>query len=63
MKRVTKLHVLDAGLLAALKGRLRLDRTPFGPLLETFVLSELLKPATGAPCRTCGTRTATMSTS
>lgn len=42
-----KLHFLDAGLLAAVKGltpdRLRRDRTPFGPLLETFVLAELLK--------------------
>ena len=44
-----KLHFLDAGLLAALRGitpeRLRRDRTPFGPLLETFVLGELLKLA------------------
>ena len=44
-----KLHFLDAGLLAALGGitpqRLRRDRTPFGPLLETFVLGELLKLA------------------
>ncbi|MCY3671738.1 MAG: ATP-binding protein [Alphaproteobacteria bacterium] len=42
-----KLHFLDAGLLAAVKGltpdRLHRDRTPFGPLLETFVLAELLK--------------------
>ena len=42
-----KLHFLDAGLLAAVKGltpdRLSRDRTPFGPLLETFVLAELLK--------------------
>ena len=50
LKRVTKspkLHFLDSGLLAALKGltpeRLRLDRTPFGSVLETFVLGELLK--------------------
>ena len=44
-----KLHFLDAGLLAALRGitpeRLRRDRTPFGSLLETFVLGELLKLA------------------
>ncbi len=53
LKRLTKspkLHFLDAGLLAALRGltpdRLRRDRTPFGPLLETFVLGELLKLAT-----------------
>ena len=50
VKRLTKtpkLHFLDAGLLAALKAlspdRLRRDRTPFGPVLETFVLGELLK--------------------
>ena len=52
LKRVIKspkLHFLDAGLLAALRSitpdRLRRDRTPFGPLLETFVLGELLKLA------------------
>ena len=42
-----KLHFLDAGLLAALRGitpdRLRRDRTPFGAVLETFVLAELFK--------------------
>ncbi len=58
LKRVTKspkLHFLDAGLLAALKGltpeRLRLDRTPFGSVLETFVLGELLKLASWADDR------------
>ena len=58
LKRVTKspkLHFLDAGLLAALKGlapeHLRLDRTPFGPLLETFVLGELFKLASWADDR------------
>ncbi len=44
-----KLHFLDAGLLAALRNlspdRLRRDRTPFGPLLKTFVFGELLKLA------------------
>lgn len=52
LKRLTKtpkLHFLDAGLLAAVRGlapdRLRADRTPFGPLLETFVFAELLKLA------------------
>ena len=52
LKRVTKspkLHFLDAGLLAALRGltpqRLRRDRTQFGAVLETFVLGELLKLA------------------
>ena len=58
LKRVTKspkLHFLDSGLLAALKGltpeRLRLDRTPFGSVLETFVLGELLKLASWADDR------------
>ena len=52
IKRVTKshkLHFLDSGLLAAQKGlspeSLDRDRTPFGPLLETFVLAELMKIA------------------
>ena len=52
LKRLTrspKLHFLDSGLLAALRGvtpdRLRRDRTPLGPLLETFVLGELFKLA------------------
>ena len=52
LKRITKspkLHFLDAGLLAALRGvtpdRLRCDRTPFGAILETFVFGELLKLA------------------
>ena len=52
LKRITKspkLHFLDAGLLAALRGitpdRLRRDRTPFGAILETFVFGELLKLA------------------
>jgi predicted AAA+ superfamily ATPase len=52
LKRLTKtpkLHFLDAGLLAALRDlspdRLRSDRAPFGALLETFVLAELLKLA------------------
>ena len=58
LKRVTKspkLHFLDAGLLASLKAltpeRLRIDRTPFGPVLETFVLGELLKLASWADDR------------
>ena len=58
LKRVAKspkLHFIDAGLLASLKGltpeRLSLDRTPFGPLLETFVLGELLKLASWADDR------------
>jgi len=44
-----KLHFLDAGLLAALRSvtpeRIGRDRTAFGPILETFVFSELLKIA------------------
>lgn len=58
LKRLTKtpkLHFLDAGLLAALRGltpdRLRADRTPFGALLETFVFAELLKLASWAEGR------------
>ena len=58
LKRVTKspkVHFLDAGLLAALRGitpdRLRRDRTPFGAVLETFVLGELLKLASWADDR------------
>ncbi len=47
--KAPKLHFLDAGLLAALRdlspSRLRRDRTPFGPVLETFVFGELLKLA------------------
>ena len=42
-----KLHFLDSGLLASLQDisleKLRTERQLFGPLLESFVLSELLK--------------------
>jgi predicted AAA+ superfamily ATPase len=55
LKRLTKtpkLHFLDSGLLAALRDlsleRLRSNRKPFGALLETFVLAELLKLASWA---------------
>jgi len=55
LKRLTKtpkLHFLDAGLLAALRdvspARMRQDRSPFGAILETFVLGELLKLASWA---------------
>jgi len=45
--KTPKLHFLDSGLLAALRDlsphKLKHDRTPFGALLETFVLSELFK--------------------
>ncbi|AXB80433.1 ATP-binding protein [Novosphingobium sp. P6W] len=50
LKRIVKtpkLHFLDSGLLASARGltidRLRADRSAFGPLLETFVFSEVLK--------------------
>lgn len=47
--KTPKLHFLDAGLLAAMRGyslqRLRADRNLFGPILETFVFAELLKIA------------------
>jgi predicted AAA+ superfamily ATPase len=47
--KTPKLHFLDSGLLAALRNlsptRLAADRTPFGPLLETFVLAEVSKLA------------------
>jgi len=52
IKRITKspkLHFLDSGLLAAQRGlipkALESDKTPFGAILETFVLSELMKIA------------------
>lgn len=55
LKRITKspkLHLLDAGLLAALRGiapgRVRRDRKVFGPILETFALGELFKLASWA---------------
>ena len=47
--KTPKLHFLDSGLLASLRGvspdHLRRDRTAFGPLLETFVFAELRKLA------------------
>ena len=49
LTKTPKLHFLDPGLLAALRditpAALRRDRTPFGAILETFVLSELSKLA------------------
>lgn len=45
--KTPKLHFLDTGLLAALRGTdaddIRSDRTRFGPMLESFVVSEILK--------------------
>ncbi len=52
LKRLTrspKLHFLDAGLLAAMRDItpdvIQKDKTRFGPILETFVFSELSKMA------------------
>ncbi len=52
LKRLTKkpkLHFLDSGLLAALRGltpeRVAMDRSNFGAVLETFVFAEVLKLA------------------
>ncbi|MGH8200947.1 MAG: ATP-binding protein [Steroidobacteraceae bacterium] len=47
--KTPKLHFIDSGLLTALRGystaRLRSDRGQLGPLLESFVFSELIKGA------------------
>ncbi len=47
--KTPKLHFLDSGLLAAMLGataeRIAKDRSIFGPLLESFVFSEILKQA------------------
>lgn len=48
--KTPKLHFLDSGLLAAVTGvteaRISTDRSVFGPVLETFVVSEILKQTT-----------------
>ena len=45
--KTPKLHFLDAGLLAAILGtteeRIAKDRSIFGPVLEAFVFSEIMK--------------------
>jgi predicted AAA+ superfamily ATPase len=45
--KTPKLHFLDSGLLAALLGltaeRIKKERSAYGPLLETFVFSEVIK--------------------
>jgi hypothetical protein len=50
LTKTPKLHFLDTGLLAALRGdtaaQLQKERTGYGPLLESFVVSEVLKIAT-----------------
>jgi predicted AAA+ superfamily ATPase len=47
--KTPKLHFIDSGLLAAMRGysiaRLRSDRNLLGPLLQTFIFSELVKAA------------------
>lgn len=47
MTKTPKLHFLDTGLLAALRElgseRLAAERVHYGPLLENFVVSEVLK--------------------
>jgi predicted AAA+ superfamily ATPase len=48
--KTPKLHFLDSGLLAAMLGltpeKIAKDRAAFGPLLETFVFSEVMKQTT-----------------
>jgi len=58
LKRIVKtpkLHFLDSGLLAAVRGltfgRVKADRGGFGPILETFVFSEVLKLMTSSDLR------------
>lgn len=58
IKRITKtpkLHFLDSGMLAATRGltfeRVQKQRDLFGPLLETFVFSEVLKLVSGSDMR------------
>lgn len=58
LKRITKtpkLHFLDSGLLAAARGlnaqRVKANRELFGPLLESFVFSEVLKLMTASALR------------
>ena len=47
--KTPKLHFMDSGLLAALRDltpeQITANRTSFGPVLETFVVSEILKQA------------------
>ena len=50
LTKTPKLHFLDTGLLAALRdvsaAQLQKDRTAYGPLLENFVVSEVIKLTT-----------------
>ncbi len=51
--KTPKLQFVDSGLLAAISGttaeRLARDRTAFGPLLEAFVVSEVMKQSAWLP--------------
>jgi uncharacterized protein len=53
--KTPKMHFLDSGLLAASRGltleRITANRTAFGPLLEAFILSEVLKLMTATDLR------------
>lgn len=55
LNKTPKLHFTDAGLLAALREiqpeNLSLDRTAFGPILESFVVSEVFKLASASSRR------------
>ena len=53
--KTPKLHVLDSGLLASVRGqtfsKVKADRTTFGSLLEGYVFSEVLKLMTASDLR------------
>jgi predicted AAA+ superfamily ATPase len=53
--KTPKLHFIDSGLLAATRGvtfeRIIANRSTYGSLLETFVLSEVMKLMTGSELR------------
>jgi uncharacterized protein len=58
LKRIVKtpkLHFLDSGLLATVRGltfdRIKVDRGSFGALLESFVFAEVLKLMTASDLR------------
>lgn len=55
LNKTPKLHFTDAGLLAALREiqpeNLSLDRTAFGPILESFIVSEVFKLASASSRR------------
>jgi predicted AAA+ superfamily ATPase len=55
MIKTPKLHFLDSGLLATVRGltfdRLKADRGTFGALLESFVFSEVMKLMTASDLR------------